>query len=78
MTSNKIPLVPAIVASLGLAFVLAVVGYWVFEIMSLSWHTYGTPFDKYSTKYTTKKVDPRDTFICDPAYSTRWSACNVK
>ena len=78
MTSNKNFLPVAIGATLGLGVALAVVGWFLFEMMSLSYRTYGTPFSKYSTEYTTQKVDPRDTFLCDPAYNTRWSACNVK
>ena len=77
MTSNKTLLPVALGAFFGLGALVAA-ALFLFELMNLSYHTYGTPFSKYSTEYSTQKTDPRDTFLCDPAYHTRWSACNVK
>ncbi len=78
MTSNK-NLLPALIGiALGLGIALGGAGWYVFEIMSLSFRTYGTPFSKYSTEFNTPKVDPRATYLCDPAYNTRWAGCNMK
>jgi hypothetical protein len=69
-------IVPALV---GLALAGGVVGWWVNEIICLSFRTDGTIFSQYATTYPAyKNPAPSTVDFCDPAYKNRWAGCTLK
>ena len=66
-------------AALGLLVTVAVVGWWVNEILQASWRTDGTHFSKYAVPYpAVKNPHPSESFFCAPSYQNRWVGCNMK
>lgn len=63
----------------GLVLALAVVGWWVNQIINLSYRTGGTMFSQYEPHFPAfKNPAPSEAALCDPAYKTRWAGCAVK
>ena len=69
----------AIPTLIGLVFATLVVGWWVNQIMNLSYRTEGTMFSEYAPHFPEfKNATPSEIAFCDPAYKTRWSGCTLK
>jgi hypothetical protein len=68
----------AIPALIGLVGAVGVVGYWVNQIMQLSYRTDGTIFSQYAAKHPEiKNAPPSEASFCDPAYKARWAGCTL-
>jgi hypothetical protein len=70
----------ALPAFFGLLFAAGVVGFWVNQIIQLSYRTDGTMFSEYAPKFPAVKNPAPNEWapFCDPAYKTRWAGCTLK